>query len=149
MHKVLVNRLVGLSLPRKSVVRLTDRPDMTLDVYCGRKTTIQQQQFHQSRFSTRRAGFIDQESNREVLKTVPFVKMGEKHESTQSQRKLTMKSGFFLYLFFFLMKSYFFPKPVTVKILKIGTPEIITIIVLQLEHLDFTVQYCVQKMQTE
>ena len=42
MHEVLVNRLGGLSLPRKSVVRLTDRPDMTLDVYCGRKTTIQQ-----------------------------------------------------------------------------------------------------------
>ena len=39
-----VNRLGGLSLPRKSVVRLTDRPDMTLDVYRGRKTTIQQQQ---------------------------------------------------------------------------------------------------------
>ena len=38
---------------------------------------------------------------------------------------------------------------VTVKILKIGTPEIITITVLQLEQLDFTVQYCVQKMQTE
>ena len=34
-------RLGGLSLPRKSVVRLTDRPDMTLDVYRGRKTTIQ------------------------------------------------------------------------------------------------------------
>ena len=32
MHEVLVNRLGGLSLPRKSVVRLTDRPDMTLDV---------------------------------------------------------------------------------------------------------------------
>ena len=31
-------------LPRKSVVRLTDRPDMTLDVYRGRKTTIQEQQ---------------------------------------------------------------------------------------------------------
>ena len=44
MHKLLVNRLGGLSLPRKSVVRLTDRPDMTLDVYRGRKTTIQQQQ---------------------------------------------------------------------------------------------------------
>ena len=43
MHEVLVNRLGRLSLPRKSVVRLTDRPDMTLDVYCGRKTTIQQQ----------------------------------------------------------------------------------------------------------
>ena len=41
MHEVLVNRLGGLSLPRKSVVRLTDRPDMTLDVYRGRKTTTQ------------------------------------------------------------------------------------------------------------
>ena len=41
MHKVLVNHLGGLSLPRKSVVRLTDHPDMTLDVYRGRKTTIQ------------------------------------------------------------------------------------------------------------
>ena len=43
MHEVLVNRLGGLNLPRKSVVRLTDRPDMTLDVYRGRKTTNQQQ----------------------------------------------------------------------------------------------------------
>ena len=43
MHEVLVNRLGGLSLPRKSVVRLTDRPDMTLDVYRGRKTTTQLQ----------------------------------------------------------------------------------------------------------
>ena len=45
VHEVLVNRLGGLSLPRKSVVRLTDRPDMTLDVYRGRQknntTTIQ------------------------------------------------------------------------------------------------------------
>ena len=37
----------------------------------------------------------------------------------------------------------------TVKILKIGTPKIITIIVLQVEQLDFTVQYCIQKMQTD
>ena len=44
MHEVLVNRLGGLSLPRKSVVRLTDRPAMTLDVYRGRKTTMQQMQ---------------------------------------------------------------------------------------------------------
>ena len=44
MHEVLVNRFGGLSLPRKKVVRLTDRPDMTLDVYRGRKTTMQQQQ---------------------------------------------------------------------------------------------------------
>ena len=47
MHDVLVNRLGGLSLPRKSVARLTDRPDMTLDVYRRRKTTIQQQQQQQ------------------------------------------------------------------------------------------------------
>ena len=46
VHEVLVNRLGGLSLPRKSVVRLTDRPDMTLDVYRGRKTTMQQQQIY-------------------------------------------------------------------------------------------------------
>ena len=44
MHKALVNHLGGLNLPRKSVVRLTDCPDMTLDVYHGRKTTTQQQQ---------------------------------------------------------------------------------------------------------
>ena len=44
VHEVLVNRLGGLSLARKSVVRLTDRPDMTLDVYRGRKTTMEQQQ---------------------------------------------------------------------------------------------------------
>ena len=30
VHKVLVNHLVGLSLPRKSVIRLTDRPDITI-----------------------------------------------------------------------------------------------------------------------
>ena len=41
MHEELVNRLGGLSLPRKSVVRLTYRPDMALDVYGGRKTTMQ------------------------------------------------------------------------------------------------------------
>ena len=45
LAKVLVNCLGSISLPRKSVVRLTeDRPDMTLDVNCGRKITIQQQQ---------------------------------------------------------------------------------------------------------
>ena len=44
VHEVLVNRLGGVSLPRKNVVRLTDRLDMTLDVYRGRKTTMQQQQ---------------------------------------------------------------------------------------------------------
>ena len=37
--KVLVNRLGGLSLPRKNVGKLTDRPDMPIDVYHGRKTT--------------------------------------------------------------------------------------------------------------
>ena len=45
VHKVLVNRLGGLSLPRKSVVRFTDRPDMTVDVYHGCKTTTHQQPY--------------------------------------------------------------------------------------------------------
>ena len=45
VHEVLVNRLGGLYLPRKSVVRLTDHPDMTSAVYRGRKTTTQQQFF--------------------------------------------------------------------------------------------------------
>ena len=36
VHEVLVNRLESLGMPRKSVVRLTDRPDMTIDVYRGR-----------------------------------------------------------------------------------------------------------------
>ena len=36
VHEALVDRLGGLSLPRKSVVRLSDRPDMTSDVYRGR-----------------------------------------------------------------------------------------------------------------
>ena len=38
---------------------------------------------------------------------------------------------------------------ITVKILKIGTPKIITVIVLQMKQLHITVQYCGQKMQTE
>ena len=41
MHEVLVNGSGALSLPRKSVVRLTDSPDMTSDVYHKRKTTPQ------------------------------------------------------------------------------------------------------------
>ena len=44
VHDVLFNRLEGLSLPRKSVVKLTDRSDIILDVYRGRKTTMQQQE---------------------------------------------------------------------------------------------------------
>ena len=33
VHEVLVNRLGGLSLPSKSVVRFTDGPDMPSDIY--------------------------------------------------------------------------------------------------------------------
>ena len=33
MRELLVNCYGGLSLTRKSVVRLTDHPDMTIDVY--------------------------------------------------------------------------------------------------------------------
>ena len=41
MDEVLVNRLGGLSLPRKNVARLTDRHDMTLDDRGRNKTTQQ------------------------------------------------------------------------------------------------------------
>ena len=52
VHEVLVNRLGGLSLHRKSVVRLTDRLNMTLDVYRARKTTIQQRQLSTEQVSS-------------------------------------------------------------------------------------------------
>ena len=45
VHEVLVNCLGGLSLPRKSVVRLTDRPDMTLAVYEGVSKSFEPQAF--------------------------------------------------------------------------------------------------------
>ena len=35
VQEVLVNRLGGLSMSRKSVVRFTDRPNIILDVYRG------------------------------------------------------------------------------------------------------------------
>ena len=44
MYEVLVNHLGGLSMLRKSVVRLTDHPVMIIAVYCGRKTVTTQQQ---------------------------------------------------------------------------------------------------------
>ena len=50
MHEVLVNCLVGLTLPRTSVVRLTDRPNMTLDVYRGRKTQCNNNKTKKTRF---------------------------------------------------------------------------------------------------
>ena len=40
------------------MVRLTDRPDMTLDVYRGRKTTMQQQQCKNLRESSEKHDFI-------------------------------------------------------------------------------------------
>ena len=46
VHLVLVNRLRGLSPPRNSVVRSTDRPDMTIAAHRRRKVTKQQQQQH-------------------------------------------------------------------------------------------------------
>ena len=44
MHLILVKRLGGLSLPRKSVVRLTDGPEMTTAAYRGLKASKQLQQ---------------------------------------------------------------------------------------------------------
>ena len=71
MHEVLVNRLGGLSLPRKSVVRLTDRPDMTLDVYRGRKTTIQP-----TKSSTGKVEVFSETDNLKTLGLQESVKVG-------------------------------------------------------------------------
>ena len=59
VHEVLLNRLGGLSLPRKSVARLTDRPDMTSEVYRGRKTTTQQQQQQQQQLCNVKAAIAN------------------------------------------------------------------------------------------
>ena len=54
VHEVLVNPLGGLNLPRKSVVRLTDCPNMTIDVYCAHKTTTQHnKQIQVPKFTTK------------------------------------------------------------------------------------------------
>ena len=64
MHEVLVNRLGGLSLPRKSVVRLANWPDMILDVYRGHNTTTKATQ-------------------------LIFLYLQNTHESMEIQKKLT------------------------------------------------------------
>ena len=46
VHEVLVNPFGGLSLPSKSVVRLTDQPDMTLDVTVDVKQHHTEQGLH-------------------------------------------------------------------------------------------------------
>ena len=71
-----------------------------------------------------------------------FPSSSNPHSGGKAKNKLVDLRPLKVYPFTFI-------SVITVKILKIGTPEIITIIVLQLEHLDFTVQHCVQKMQTE
>ena len=42
MHLVLVNKL-GLSLPKNSVIRSADHPNVTTAIYRGHKATTQQQ----------------------------------------------------------------------------------------------------------
>ena len=61
MHEILINHFGGLSLPRKSVARLpvTDRPDMTSDVYRRRETTNKQQQLIKGQQSSRSEGVFD------------------------------------------------------------------------------------------
>ena len=76
----MVNRLGCLSLPRKSVVRLTDRPDITLDVYRGRKTTIQQQQLNIRRSFTPYILFTVS-SNCKLAKLIVIVMRVKRHVS--------------------------------------------------------------------
>ena len=98
MHEVLVNRLGGLSLPRKSVVRLTDRPDMTLDVYRGRKTTIQQQSFKNESRGSRQKTIVTMKCETNLI--LAYLHSIPLHSSSQSQkcrsRILSDKSKFLL-----------------------------------------------------
>ena len=85
MHEVLVNCLGGLSLPRQRVVRLTDRPDMTVDVYCGCKTTNQQQQIN-----NKASGVLHLMNGMDVFYLEPKAEPGR---VAQSVGHLTCKSG--------------------------------------------------------
>ena len=67
----LVNRLGGLSLPRKSVVRLTGRPDMTLDVYVD----VKQQHDNNNNFSENNKQFGFTLVSRRFNKTTFFHKL--------------------------------------------------------------------------
>ena len=102
MHEVLVNRLGGLSLPRKSVVRLTDRPNMTVDVYRGRKTTIQQQYIHlrfrnlldKQQFSVSRKLISQSVFSYERLSTVQILCIGTGRSQQTVQTKIRLlRSG--------------------------------------------------------
>ena len=99
MHEVLVNRLGGLSLPRKSVVRLTDRPAMTVDVYRGRKTTIQPIQPHpqQSTTNDKEKSTSSQGQGKQASKEEPVLKkatleMMRKDWQKQQQRERQMNN---------------------------------------------------------
>ena len=112
MHEVLVDRLGGQSLPWKSVVRLTDRPDMTLDVYRGRKTTKQQQ--------LQRNIFLIYMTFLGVSKDSKLQKYGQAYAKTDAAKQFLYKlkglkdtvlfckhSGNFCYLLMSLLTSVF------------------------------------------
>ena len=102
MHEVLVNRLGGLSLPRKSVVRLTDLPDMTLDVYRGRKTTMQQQQQQRGKGEKGNTHLVQAQ---QTLDYSPLEQMGKREENVFricSERSMSWPRG---YKTFFMLNS--------------------------------------------
>ena len=51
MLLVLLNRVGDPSLPRNGVLRLTERPDMTVAVYLGRKQKTQHDDDNKSKIS--------------------------------------------------------------------------------------------------
>ena len=71
VHLLLVNRLRGLSLPRNSVVRVTDRTYMTIAVYRGPKAINQQQKQQQHFFTTPSHKWNDKTRNKMENKIAP------------------------------------------------------------------------------
>ena len=58
VQEVLVNPLGGLSVPKKSVVRLNDPPNMTIDAYCGCKTITTNSYNNKQQFQTRQPALM-------------------------------------------------------------------------------------------
>ena len=72
MHEVLVNRLGGLSLPRKRVA------DMTLVVYRGRKTTKHQHNVKQCIGKTHIEDLKEEENEDKGTQTVEKVNLNHR-----------------------------------------------------------------------
>ena len=93
VHEVLVNRLGGLSLPSKSVVWLTDHPNMTLDVYRRRKTTMQQQNLSIVRKTPSYLGLFCKNTTRNMRQEMDTEEQKKKKKKKERKIAFILKSA--------------------------------------------------------